>query len=44
MLQSDNYVTMRQSLRLLEDILVDRHNFQVMCVVPPSLFRLDPGG
>lgn len=32
MLRSDNYVTKRQSLRLLEDILVDRHNFQIMCV------------
>lgn len=30
MLRSDNYVTKRQSLRLLEDILVDRHNFQIM--------------
>ncbi len=32
MLQSSNYVTKRQSLRLLEDILIDRHNFQIMCV------------
>lgn len=33
MLRSDNYVTKRQSLRLLEDILVDRHNFQIMWVI-----------
>lgn len=38
MLRSDNYVTKRQSLRLLEDILVDPHNFQVM-YVPPVYLR-----
>ena len=30
LLHSDNYVTRRQSLKLLGELLLDRHNFSVM--------------
>jgi calcium binding protein 39 len=30
LLHSDNYVTLRQSLKLLGELLLDRHNFSVM--------------
>ncbi len=32
LLSSDNYVTKRMSLKLLGEILLDRTNFNVMCV------------
>jgi hypothetical protein len=31
LLHSDNYVTKRQSLKLLGELLLDRHNFSVSC-------------
>lgn len=34
LLSSDNYVTKRMSLKLLGEILLDRSNFNVMCVRP----------
>ena len=36
LLHSDNYVTRRQSLKLLGELLLDRHNFSVS----PPLFKL----
>lgn len=33
LLHSDNYVTRRQSLKLLGELLLDRHNFSVRTLV-----------
>lgn len=45
LLNSENYVTRRQSLKLLGELLLDRHNFtvrihniKIMCVI--QIFRL----
>lgn len=41
LLHSDNYVTRRQSLKLLGELLLDRHNFSVsldlICMRVPKL-------
>lgn len=41
LLHSDNYVTRRQSLKLLGELLLDRHNFSVsldlICMQVPKL-------
>ena len=33
LLHSDNYVTRRQSLKLLGELLLDRHNFSVSLII-----------
>ena len=33
LLHSDNYVTRRQSLKLLGELLLDRHNFSVSSII-----------
>ena len=39
LLHSDNYVTRRQSLKLLGELLLDRHNFSVSLInMPIALF------
>lgn len=41
LLHSDNYVTRRQSLKLLGELLLDRHNFSVS--IPSAFSRCKPG-
>ena len=40
LLNSENYVTRRQSLKLLGELLLDRHNFTVILLIIFPIFNL----